>query len=191
MDETRLVMASGSPRRARILGSLGLTFDVIVADVDESLLPGEGAEAASERLARAKALAVSRRDSRPVLGADTVVACDGRILGKPGAPQEAAAMLRLLSGRSHEVVTGVCLVWRGQARSGVERSSVAFAKLSESEIAWYVATGEPMDKAGGYHIDGCGALFVESVAGSPSNVAGLPVGLLRRLFREAGLRLGP
>jgi len=191
MDDTRLVLASGSPRRARILAALGVAFDVIVADVDESLLPQERAEAASERLARAKALAVSGRDSRPVLGADTVVVCNGRILGKPGASQQAVAMLRLLSGRSHEVVTGVCLVWRGQAHSGVERSSVAFATLSESEIAWYVDTGEPMDKAGGYHIDGRGALFVESVAGSPSNVAGLPVGLLRRLFREAGLRLGP
>jgi len=186
-----LVLASASPRRARILRALGVPFDVIAADVDESLLPGEEAGVAAERLARAKALAVAERESRPVLGADTLVVCDGRILGKPGSPGEAAAMLRLVSGRSHEVVTGVCLAAHGQARSGVERSSVAFAPLSEAEIAWYVASGEPMGKAGAYHIDGRGALFVESVSGSPSNVSGLPVGLLRRLFREAGLPLGP
>jgi septum formation protein len=98
-------------------------------------------------------------------------------------------MLRLLSGRTHEVVSGVCLLWGGAARSGVARTRVDFAPLADDEIAWYVATGEPMDKAGAYHIEGRGALFVESVTGSPSNVAGLPVGLLRRLFREAGLRL--
>lgn len=186
-----LVLASASPRRALILRSLGLSFEVRVAGVDESLRPGEEAGAAAERLAREKALAVGRHEPRPVIAADTLVVCAGRILGKPSSADDAAQMLRLLSGRSHEVVTGVCLLVGGRARSGVARTSVAFAPLSEEDIAWYVATGEPMDKAGGYHIEGRGALFVEAVAGSPSNVAGLPVGLLGRLFGEAGRRLGP
>lgn len=183
------MLASASLRRAGILRSLGVAFEVKAADLDESLRPGEEAGAAAERLAREKALAIGRHESRPVVGADTLVVCDGRVLGKPSSRDDAAAMLRLLSGRSHEVVTGVCLLVGGTAHSGVERTFVEFAPLSEEEIVWYVSTGEPMDKAGGYHIEGRGALFVESVAGSPSNVAGLPVGLLRRLFREAGRRL--
>lgn len=100
-------------------------------------------------------------------------------------------MLRLLQGRSHQVVTGVCLVADGIARSGVDRTDVRFAPMTEAEIAWYVATREPMDKAGAYHVDGRGALFLEAVAGSPSNVAGLPVRLVLRLLRESGLALVP
>jgi septum formation protein len=184
-----LLLASASPRRASILRSLGVGFDVVIAQVDESLRPGEQAHAAAERLAREKAFAVGRGEGRSVVAADTLVVCDGRILGKPASTDDAAAMLRLLSGRRHEVVSGVCLLSGGVARSDLARTSVDFAPLGEDEIAWYVKTGEPMDKAGAYHIEGRGALFVESVTGSPSNVAGLPVGLLRRLFREAGLRL--
>jgi septum formation protein len=100
-------------------------------------------------------------------------------------------MLRTLSGRSHEVVTGVCLAREGISRSGVETTVVTFAPLADAEIAWYVGTGEPLDKAGAYHVDGRGALFVSSVSGSPSNVAGLPVRLMLRLAQEAGIRLGP
>jgi septum formation protein len=184
-----LVLASASPRRALILRSLGLCFEVVAAQLDESLKPGESAAAAAERLARDKALAVGKHETRPVVAADTLVVCDGRILGKPASAADAASMLRLLSGRPHEVVSGVCVLAGGQARSGVARTRVDFAPLGDDEIAWYVATGEPMDKAGAYHIEGRGALFVESVSGSPSNVAGLPVALLRRLFQEAGLRL--
>jgi septum formation protein len=188
--EPRLVLASASPRRARILGDLGIPFRVVVSHEDESLRPGEDGPAAVERLARAKALAVARDEALPVLAADTEVLCDGHILGKPADERDAVAMLRRLAGRSHEVVTGVCLVERRVARSGVERSSVTFAPMSEAELAWYAATGEPLDKAGGYHVEGRGALFVETVTGSPSNVAGLPVRLLLRLVREAGLDLG-
>jgi septum formation protein len=186
----RLVLASASPRRARILRELGVPFRVVVSHADEALRPGEEGGAAVERLARAKALAVAAGEALPVLAADTEVVCDGRILGKPAGEEDAAAMLRLLRGRTHEVVTGVCLVDRGVARSGVERSRVTFAPMSEGELRWYVATGEPLDKAGGYHVDGRGALFIEAVDGSPSNVAGLPVRLALRLFREAGLALG-
>jgi septum formation protein len=188
--EPRLVLASASPRRARILRDLGVGFRVVVSHEDESLLPGEGGPAAVERLARAKALAVAREETLPVLAADTEVLCDGHILGKPGDERDAVAMLRRLAGRAHEVVTGVCVVKGGVARSGVERSVVRLAPMSDSELRWYASTGEPLDKAGGYHVDGKGALFIETVEGSPSNVAGLPVRLVLRLVREAGLELG-
>jgi septum formation protein len=118
------------------------------------------------------------------------VVCEGRILGKPGSAAEARSMLELLSGRTHEVVTGLCLVTSDGPRSGVERSAVTFAAMSAAEIDWYVGTGEPMGKAGAYHIEGRGAWFVASVSGSPSNVAGLPVGLFRRLVRESRVDLG-
>jgi len=191
VEEPRLVLASASPRRALILRSLGVAFRVAPANVDESLLPGEEVMAAAERLARAKAEAVARDERLPVLGADTVVVREGRILGKPSTPQEARGMLRFLAGGRHEVVTGLCLVANGATYGGVERTGVAFADLSDAEIEWYVATGEPLDKAGAYHVDGRGALFITGIEGSPSNVAGLPVRLLFRLAREAGLRLGP
>jgi septum formation protein len=188
--EPRLVLASASPRRARILRDLGIPYRVVVSNVDEVLHPGEDGASAVERLARAKALAVARDESLPVLAADTEVLLDGHILGKPEDERDALAMLRRLAGRSHEVVTGVCLVGGGTARSGVERSVVTFAPMSDDELAWYAATGEPLDKAGGYHVDGKGALFVATVEGSPSNVAGLPVRLLLTLVREAGLEVG-
>jgi septum formation protein len=188
--DPRLVLASSSPRRARILDELGVAFRVVAPNADESLLPGEEGAVAVERLARQKALAVARGETLPVLAADTEVVCDGRILGKPGGLDASIAMLRGLAGRTHEVVTGLCLVSGGSARTGVERTSVRFAPMSQAELAWYAATGEPYDKAGGYHVDGRGALFVEAVAGSPSNVAGLPVRLLLRLVRELGVDIG-
>jgi septum formation protein len=184
-----LVLASASPRRARILQELGVSFTVKPANVDESLLPGEDGSTAVERLARAKAFAVSENESLPVLAADTIVLCDGDALGKPADEAEARAMLRRLSGRTHEVVTGVCLVGRDQAYSGVERTQVTLAPLTDDEVAWYVATGEPLDKAGAYNIAGKGALFIEEIHGSPSNVAGLPVHLLLQLVRASGLDL--
>ena len=185
-----LVLASASPRRAHILRTLDVAFEVKVSDVDETLRPGETGLQAAERLAQAKAERVAATDARPVLGADTVVVCEGRILNKPLSQEEAADMLRLLSGRSHQVVTGLCLVHQGLAHAGSETTEVAFAPLSEAEIAWYLATGEPFDKAGGYHVDGRGALFITGVTGSPSNVAGLPVRLFLSLVRRAGLSLG-
>jgi septum formation protein len=188
--EPVLVLASASPRRALILTSLGLPFRVSVSNIPEMLLPGESGAASAERLARAKATAVGQHERLPVLGADTVVVCDGRVLGKPASVAEAAEMLRLLAGRTHEVVTGVCLRSRGDVRSGVETTAVTMAAMSEEDIGWYAATAESLDKAGAYHVDGRGGLFIESVHGSPSNVAGLPVRLVLRLVREAGLSLG-
>lgn len=186
------MLASASPRRARILSELGVAFRVAVSNADEALQPGEDGANAVERLARTKAGGVAAREPLPlpVLAADTEVLLDGHVLGKPRDAHDAASMLRRLAGRSHEVVTGVCLVSAGEVRSGVERSLVRFGPLSDAEIDWYVATGEPLDKAGGYHLDGRGALFIETVEGSPSNVAGLPVRLLLRLVRAAGLDLG-
>jgi septum formation protein len=186
-----LVLASASPRRASILRALGVSFRVVVSEAEETLEPGEEAGAAAERLACVKAAAVvARSEPPPILAADTVVVCEGRILGKPGSPDEARQMLQMLSGRAHEVVTGLCLVASGGTHSGVERTAVTFAPMSTAEVDWYVATGEPLDKAGAYHVDGRGALFVASVSGSPSNVAGLPVRLFLRLAREAGVDLG-
>jgi septum formation protein len=185
-----LILASASARRAHILQTLGVSFRVEVSHVDESLRPGEDGATAVERLARAKARAVSEKGSLPVLAADTEVVCDGVVLGKPASEEEARAMLRRLSGRPHEVVTGVCLVGGRGAHSGVERSRVTLTGLSDEEVAWYVATGEPFDKAGGYNIHGRGALFIETVEGSPSNVAGLPARLVLQLARDAGIDLG-
>ena len=189
MPAARLVLASASPRRAEILASLGIAFRVTVSGVDERLLAGESGAGAAERLARAKALAVSAGESLPVLGADTVVVCGDEVLGKPQTPAEAAGMLRRLAGREHDVITGVCLVVAGQAVSGRERTVVRFAPMSEPDIAAYVATGEPMDKAGAYHVVGRGAQFIAGIDGSPSNVAGLPVRLVFDLARRAGLAL--
>jgi septum formation protein len=189
--EPRLILASASPRRARILEALGVPFVVRPANVDETLRPGEDGASAAERLARAKAAAIADPGALPVLAADTLVLCEGRILGKPGSTTEAEAMLRALQDRVHDVVTGVCLVSAGRSHAGLERTRVRFTPMSDAEIAAYVATGEPMDKAGAYHIDGRGALYVQGIDGSPSNVAGLPVALVHRLARTAGVVLFP
>ena len=187
MTPPSLVLASASPRRARILSELGVPFRVSVSGAEESSVAGEGGVARVERLARAKALAVARLESLPVLAADTEVVTDGECLGKPASHQDAREMLQRLSGRSHEVLTGVCLLHGAKAFTGVEQTLVRFTPMTASEIDWYVATGEPMDKAGAYHVDGRGALFIESIEGSPSNVAGLPIRLVLKLLRQAGL----
>jgi septum formation protein len=186
----RLTLASGSPRRVRILETLGVAFRAFPTQADETLLLGESGAAAAERLARVKAEAAAARDSLPVLAADTVVVLGERIYGKPESPADAVRILGELQGRHHEVVTGVCLWMDGRARSGIERTGVELAPMSEAERQWYVATGEPLDKAGAYNIEGLGALFVAAIDGSPSNVAGLPVRLVRSIAREAGLDLG-
>ena len=168
--------------------SAGLAFEVIAADVDETPMPGETPEALVERLAKSKAAAVCDGDARgfTVLAADTIVELDGRILGKPRDAGDARAMLLDLSGRAHQVLTGVCVMDGRRTHSGIERTEVRFAVIGEAEIAAYVATGEPMDKAGAYHIDGRAAAYVSGIVGSPSNVAGLPIALAIRLLREAG-----
>ncbi len=180
----RLLLASASPRRADLLRAAGYEFDVVPADVDESVLPREGPEAYVRRVSEAKAAAVaSKAQGRIVLAADTVVVVDGEILGKPVDAADAARMLRLLSGRGHEVLTGVTIVGEGQILTNTATSAVELAHLSPAEIDWYVATGEPMDKAGAYAIQGLASRFVVRIEGSYSNVVGLPVALVSAMLK--------
>jgi septum formation protein len=185
----RLVLASSSPRRAELLNAAGIEFDAMPADVDERVRDGESAERYTRRVADAKACRVlARSHGRPVVAADTVVVVDGQILGKPADAADARRMLRLLSGRRHEVVTAVSVSLGGEYDScptgtGVERTTVEFASLSDEEIDWYVASGEPMDKAGAYAIQGLGSRFVTRIDGSYSNVVGLPVALVYKLLK--------
>ncbi|HLL74558.1 MAG TPA: Maf family protein [Pyrinomonadaceae bacterium] len=184
MTLPRLVLASASPRRAEILRGVGWPFEAEAADVDESLRAGESPADYVERLAREKAGAVARaRLFGLVLGADTVVVCEGEILGKPRDDEDARRMLRSLSGRWHEVLTGVALVRAEDSRREVSHAltRVRFCRMSDEEIDWYVATNEPADKAGGYAVQGRAALFVEGLEGDYWNVVGLPVRLVYEL----------
>jgi septum formation protein len=183
----RLLLASASPRRAEILEALGIPFTVTPTDVDETVAPGESGREAALRLAAEKAAAAAARHPEDwVLAADTLVLLDGAILGKPRDDAEAREMLRRLSGREHRVVTAVRLTRAaGPELEAVEESRVRIAPLDEDEIRWYVATGEPRDKAGAYAVQGLGARFVESVEGSFSNVMGLPARSVYDLLRGA------
>ena len=189
-NDLRLILASGSPRRRELLGGLGLTFEVRPVDLDESLHDGEAPEPYVQRLARDKAQARAG-NGELVLAADTTVVCDAQILGKPSDPADAARMLTLLAGRDHEVWTGVALHRPADDRTaiGTERTRVTLAPMTESEIAWYAHSGEPDDKAGAYAIQGLGAMFVAAVDGNYTNVVGLPIPLVYRLFGELGLDL--
>jgi septum formation protein len=196
-----LILASASPRRAELLRSAGIDFTAEAADLQEARESGESPLDYSRRLARDKARAVAYRHfdrephrgpTRPsvgqqqifVLGADTDVCVDDRILGKPRDAADAAEMLRLLSNRWHEVTTGVCLISPGGAEEDIahETTRVQFSQLSEQEVAAYVATGEPMDKAGAYAIQGWAARWIPRIEGDYSNVVGLPVALVYRLL---------
>ena len=179
-----LILASASPRRAELLTTAGISFESLPVHIDETQLDGEAASDHVRRLAEEKArMALAKRGDAVVLGADTVVVVDERILGKPKDPEHAAAMLRALAGRSHEVLTGVAVLRADRPpRVAVERTRVWMAALGNDEIAWYVATGEPMDKAGAYAIQGLASRFVERIEGSYSNVVGLPVALVYRLL---------
>ena len=183
----KLILASASPRRAEILRSAGWPFKALPAHIDESREDGEKADVYVERIALAKAEAAAARcPGSLVLGADTVVVVDDQILGKPHDQDDSCRMLRALSGRWHQVLTGIALVndVTGQSKVGHEVTDVRFAEMSDEEINWYVATGEPMDKAGAYAIQGHGALFIKEIRGDYFNVVGLPVRLLYSLIRE-------
>ena len=190
-----LVLASASPRRSDLLRAAGIAFEVVTADVDESIRAGEAPHAYVSRLAESKArTAAASCPGRFVLGADTVVVLGSSILGKPRDDADARRMLGLLSGRVHGVLTGVCLLSpaasAGQpAAVQVAATSVQMAVLSDAEIGWYVASGEPMDKAGAYAIQSLASRFVERLEGSYSNVVGLPVTLVYGMCRDAGLLL--
>jgi nucleoside triphosphate pyrophosphatase len=195
-----LVLASASPRRQELLRNAGIPFVVQPTDIPEIAREGESAKACAERLAREKALAVFRdRPEDLILGADTIVVVDGEMLGKPCGAEDAARMLRLLSGRTHQVTTGVCLVGstaliaeNSQLTTGFEdvRSEttlVTVHPLTDNDIRFYVSTGEPMDKAGAYGIQGMASRWISGIEGDYFNVVGLPVALVCGMLRERGI----
>jgi len=190
----RLILASASPRRRELLAQAGYEFSVEAADLDESRCEGEAAEAYVRRLAEEKAQAVFARHGEEdgaaavplvVLGADTSVVCDGEILGKPVDAKDAMRTLRVLSGRRHEVLTGVAVVTRAGVVSDVETTEVTFSRIAEAELAAYCATDEPLDKAGGYGIQGYAARWIPRIDGCYFNVMGLPIARVVRMIEEA------
>ena len=178
-----LVLASESPRRQEILARAGIAFAVRPARVEEERLDGENAREHVSRLARSKAEAVTAGPDEIVLGADTVVVVDGQILGKPTDSEDAARMLRQLSGREHFVMTGICLRSARGVIVDVETTRVRFAALSDRDIQEYVASGEPLDKAGAYGVQGLASKFVERIEGCYLNVVGLPMALVYKYLR--------
>jgi septum formation protein len=187
-NKLMLILASSSPRRAELLRAAGIDFTIRAAGVDETVRPGESPRDYVLRLSRDKARAVLQ-DGELALGADTTVVVNGKIIGKPADAEEAGRMLRSLSGQWHEVLTGVTLARADRVISAVSSTRVKFAEISDAEIEWYVSTGEPMDKAGAYAIQGHASLFVESIEGSYSNVVGLPMRLTYQLAQEMGVDL--
>lgn len=185
----RVILASQSPRRRELLTLVGITHDVLPADIDETVWPNEEPVPHCERLARSKAETLATQHPEAlVIGSDTIVVVDGDILGKPRDREEAIAMVTRLSGRSHVVHTAVAVAHQGEVRSGVESVGVTFRDLTPELIAAYVDTGEPMDKAGAYGIQGFGATIVERVDGDYFAVMGLPLGRLVELIRGIGYR---
>ncbi len=186
-----LILASASPRRQELLKRLGFRFTVAAADVDEHT--DAGAMEAVQALSRRKALAAAElHPGCVILAADTLVAVDNVPLGKPADAADAHRMLRLLAGREHHVYTGVCCVSAaGDVYAGLDASEVRFGEMSDAEIDAYIATGEPMDKAGAYALQGGAAAWIEEVRGTPSGIIGLPLPLTRRLLQQCGLRAFP
>lgn len=183
-----LTLASGSPRRQLLLSTLGVEFDVVVPDVDESVLPGEGPVAYVARVAEAKVMAIGRL---PALAADTTVVLDGRIIGKPLDVDDARRMLSSLSGAEHVVHTAVSAVGPAGRATDVASATVRMAVMGAGDIDWYVGTGEPLDKAGAYGLQGIGGVFVEAVGGDPHTVIGLPLATARAVCASAGFELLP
>jgi septum formation protein len=181
----KLILASGSPRRSEIMNAVGWDFTKIVPDIDESELPDENPADYVRRLAKTKAeaIAVNNTDTM-VLGADTTVVIDGQIIGKPIDLDDARRMLRLLSGRMHEVLTGIAIVKNGNTRVGLQTTKVKFAELNEKQIEFLVEFGEPLDKAGAYAVQAQAALFIEGIEGDYWNVVGLPISLVYELAKE-------
>ena len=180
-----IILASASPRRQELLRNAAIAFRVQATGIPEVPLPGEAPRSFAERLAREKALAVSQEHSEHwVLGADTIVVVDGLILGKPADEADATRMLRMLSGRTHEVTTGVCLLRKSVEDVRSETTLVSMAALTDHDIREYIATGEPMDKAGAYAIQGIASRWIPRIEGDYANVVGLPVALVYRMLRE-------
>ena len=182
-----LILASQSPRRRELLGLTGLDFTVRVADIDETMDAGKAPFDEVARVSRLKALAVDRAPGDVVIAADTIVVCEGKVLGKPRDEEDAFRMLSLLSGRDHEVMTGMTLLQDDEIVTHTEVTKIHFRKLHPGEIRAYIATGEPMDKAGAYGIQGGAALFCTDMVGDYYNVMGLPVCALTIILRTFGL----
>lgn len=180
----QLILASQSPRRRELLGLFQIPFVVRIADIDETMDPKRNPYDEVARVSRAKAEATRRNAEDVVVAADTIVVCDGTVLGKPHSPEEAVRMLSLLSGRDHQVMTGMTVLRGNTAATVTEVTDIHFRPLSQKEIARYVASGEPMDKAGAYGIQGGAALFAEKLSGDYYNVMGLPVCRLGQLLKE-------
>jgi septum formation protein len=180
----QLILASQSPRRKELLGLFGIPFTVRVADIDETMDLSAPAAEEVARVSRRKALAIPREQDDVLIAADTIVVCQGRVLGKPHDAQEAYEMLRLLSGRDHQVMTGVTVLRGKEERVFTQITDLHFRELSDREINRYIATGEPMDKAGAYGIQGGAALFCEKMDGDYYNVMGLPVCRLGETLKE-------
>lgn len=181
----KIILASASPRRKELLATAGVEFEVLVSDADETIPEGTLPVDAAMLTAEKKALAVAGKcTGAVVIGADTIVVLDGRILGKPKDEADAKAMLRFLSGREHEVITGVCLTDGAKTKKFAKVSKVRFYELTDEEIAAYVATNEPMDKAGAYGIQGRGCVLVESIEGDYFNIVGLPVAATVRALAD-------
>jgi septum formation protein len=193
MLKQKLILASKSPRRAEILRAVGWPFEAVAANIDETRALDEDAVSYVKRLAHTKAATVAERvPGRLILGADTIVVVDGEILGQPGDAEDARRMLNLLNGKWHEVLTGVALIndqAEGDPRVVVDHAvtRVRFGQMSEEEIDWYVATHEPLDKAGAYAIQGHAALFIEEVQGDYFNIVGLPIRLVYELLNKTNL----
>ena len=189
MSECRVVLASASPRRRQLLDLIGIAHEVRPADIDESMRPREAPRRHAERLAREKATAIAKRDPDLItIAADTIVVINRKVLGKPRDVDDAARMLALLSGREHVVTTAVAVSRGKKLRSAVEEVRVKFRRLRDDEIEAYIATGEPMDKAGAYGIQGYGATIVERIEGDYFAVMGLPIVRLVGLLRDVGVR---
>ena len=187
----KIILASGSPRRAEILSLVGWEFTKDIPDIDESELPGETPEAYVQRLAKTKGKTVAARHSgETVLAADTTVVIDGAIIGKPIDLADARRMLKLLSGRRHDVLTGVALVKNGTAQVAMQRTGVKFAELTDAEINFLAEMGDPLDKAGAYAVQAQAALFIEGIEGDYWNVVGLPINLVYELLKKAGFDTG-
>ncbi|MFL5502692.1 MAG: Maf family protein [Gemmatimonadaceae bacterium] len=188
MSSCRVVLASGSPRRRQLLDLIGITHEVRPSNVDETARPREAPRRHAERLAREKATAVARRDPDLItIGADTVVVINRKVLGKPVDDADAARMLAMLSGREHTVITAIAVSRGRKLRSAIEEVRVKFRRLRDAEIDAYIATREPMDKAGAYGIQGYGATIVERIEGDYFAVMGLPLVRLINLLRDVGV----
>ena len=179
-----LILASQSPRRKELLGLLNIPFTIQVSQADETMDPRQDPAVSVAEVSRRKALALCAPETSVVIAADTIVVCDGEILGKPKDQQDAVRMLNMLSGRSHQVMTGMTLLHKGKACSHTEITEVVFRPLDDQEIRRYVASGDPMDKAGSYGIQSGGALFVETIHGDYYNVMGLPICRLTQILKE-------